>query len=141
MDSSSKVILVADDEENLRILYAEELGDEGYRVILAQNGKEAIEAINRISFDLIILDIVMPMMDGMEALGRIIRQHSNIPVILYTSYPQYRDDFISWAADAYLIKSPDLTELKAMIGHLLTNEKGGCSRSNSLLAEVPRLIP
>jgi len=60
METDSKVILVAEDDENLRTLYAEESGDEGYRVILVQNGKEAIEAVKRIPFDLIILDISCP---------------------------------------------------------------------------------
>jgi len=60
METDSKVILVAEDDENLRTLYAEESGDEGYRVILVQNGKEAIAAVKRIPFDLIILDISCP---------------------------------------------------------------------------------
>jgi CheY-like chemotaxis protein len=72
--------------------------------------------------DLIVLDIVMPVMDGMEALGRIVGKERKIPIILNTSYPGYRDDFMSWAADAYVTKSSDLTQLKDTIKRLL--EKG-----------------
>ncbi len=69
--------------------------------------------------DLIVLDIVMPVMDGMEALGRIVGKDRKIPIILNTSYPEYRQDFMSWAADAYVMKSADLGELKAKISELL----------------------
>jgi len=72
--------------------------------------------------DLIVLDIVMPVMDGMETLGRIVGKERKIPIILNTSYPGYRDDFMSWAADAYVTKSSDLTQLKDTIKKLL--EKG-----------------
>ena len=136
MESGSKIILIAEDEENLRTLYAEDLRDEGYQVVLAQNGKEATEAIERIPIDLIILDIVMPVMDGMEALGRIIGRHKDIPIILYSSYPHYKDDFMSWAADAYVMKSSDLTELKEMIRFLLEKERRGSSKSDALKREI-----
>ena len=75
--------------------------------------------------DLIVLDIVMPVMDGMEALGRMIGKHKDIPIILYSSYPHYRDDFMSWMADTYLTKSSDLTELKETVRDLLEKKKKG----------------
>jgi len=72
--------------------------------------------------DLVILDIIMPVMDGMEALGRILGKKRKIPIILHTSYSHYKEDFMSWAADAYVIKSSDLIELKEKIREFL--EKG-----------------
>ena len=117
-----KKILVVEDEESLRLLYEEELGAEGYDVLTAENGREAIRELEEGKPDLIILDIVMPVMDGIEALGRILRKKRSIPIILNTSYSAYRDDFMSWAADAYVTKSSDLTELKIKIKELL--EKG-----------------
>jgi CheY-like chemotaxis protein len=116
-----KRILVVEDEEGLRLLYKEELEAEGYEVLTAQNGREAIQKLEE-EPDLIILDIVMPVMDGMEALGRIVGKERKIPIILNTSYPGYRQDFLSWAADAYVTKSIDLGELKDKIKELL--EKG-----------------
>ena len=117
-----KKILIVEDEESLRLLYEEELKAEGYKVITAGNGREAIQKLEEEKPDLIILDIVMPVMDGLEALGRIVGKERKIPIILNTSYPGYRQDFISWAADAYVTKSTDLDELKKKVKELL--EKG-----------------
>ncbi len=114
-----KRILIVEDEEPLRFLYEEELKKEGYEVLTACNGKEALLRLEAEKPDLIVLDIVMPVMDGMEALGRIVGKDGKIPIILNTSYPEYRHDFMSWAADAYVIKSADLRELKATICELL----------------------
>jgi len=119
---SMKKILVVEDEEGLRLLYEEELAAEGYDVITARNGKEAIQKLEVEKPDLIILDIVMPVMDGMEALGRIVGKDRKIPIILNSSYSGYREDFMSWVADAYVTKSSDLEELKAKVKELL--EKG-----------------
>ncbi|MDI7259872.1 MAG: response regulator [Thermodesulfobacteriota bacterium] len=117
-----KKILIVEDEEGLRLLYKEELEGEGYEVLTARNGKEAIQQLEEGKPDLIILDIVMPVMDGIEALGRIVEKDRKIPIILNTSYPGYRKDFMSWVADAYVTKSIDLEELKGKIKQLL--EKG-----------------
>lgn len=116
-------ILIVEDDESLSLLYSTELSDEGYECLLVGNGKEAIRVLREVRPDLIILDIVMPVMDGMEALGRIIGQYRDIPIILHSSYPGYKEDFMSWSADAYLIKSSDLTELKATIKDLLDKKK------------------
>ncbi len=137
MENGPKIVLVADDDENLRTLYGEDLKDDGYQVVLAQNGREVLEAVERVPIDLIVLDIVMPVMDGIEALGRIIARHKDIPVILYSAYPHYKDDFMSWAADAYLMKSSDLTELKEMIRHLLQKEKRGSFKSDDMKRKIP----
>ena len=69
--------------------------------------------------DLVILDIRMPGMDGLEALPRILGLKEGLKVILNTAYSQYQDTFMSWAADAYIVKSADLTELKAKVKELL----------------------
>ena len=61
-----KKILVADDEMSIRLLYSEELKEEGYEVYQAANGREALEVVDKIPLDLVILDIKMPEMDGME---------------------------------------------------------------------------
>ena len=114
-----KKILLVEDEESLRLLYEEELKAEGYEVITAGNGKEALRQLEGIKPDLIILDIVMPVMDGMETLGQIMGKKRTIPIIIHTSYPGYREDFMSWAADAYVAKSSDLRELKDTARDLL----------------------
>ncbi|MFB3886000.1 MAG: response regulator [Thermodesulfobacteriota bacterium] len=120
-----KKILVVEDEESLRLLYKEELEAEGYQILTAANGREALQQLEQGKPDLIILDIVMPVMDGMEALGRMVGKERKIPIILNTSYAGYREDFMSWAADAYVTKSVDLGELKDKVKELL--EKGKVS--------------
>ncbi len=110
-----KKILIVDDEENIRFLYEQELFDEGYTTIQAKDGKDCLEKLQTESPDLIILDIRMPRMDGLEAIGKIIEMKKNIPIIINSAYSTYKDDFMSWAADAYVIKSYDLDNLKETI--------------------------
>ncbi len=85
-------ILIVDDEENIRFLYDQELTDEGYQTVLAQDGKECLEKVEAESPDLIILDIRMPKMDGLEAIGKIIELNKSIPIIINTAYSTYKDD-------------------------------------------------
>ncbi|MCZ7644276.1 MAG: response regulator [Planctomycetota bacterium] len=112
-------LLVVDDDKNLRTLYEQELGDEGYQVTLAASGPEALEYLKKDRPNLIILDISMPGMDGIEALGKILAKDKSMPVILNTAYSTYKDNFMTWSADAYVVKSGDLTELKAKIKEVL----------------------
>jgi len=125
-----KKILVVEDEETLRLLYQEELEEEGYEVFTAKNGKEGLQKLRKERPDLVILDIVMPEMDGIEALGRILGEQKQIPIILHTSHPGYQEDFMSWAADAYVLKSSDLKELKDKIKGFL--EKRGSNKKKEV---------
>jgi CheY-like chemotaxis protein len=115
-----KTILLVDDEKSVRLLCREVLNEEGYDVIEAEDGLDAIRKVEEKNPDLVILDIQMPRMDGMEALPQILHKKRDVPVILYTSYSQYQKDFMTWAADAYVVKSSDFTELKERIQELLS---------------------
>ena len=108
-------ILVVDDEEHQGLLYEQELTDEGYLVDIVTSGYQALEKVKETMYDLVILDIGMPDMNGLETLGRMLSMDNKLPVILNTAYPSYKDNFMSWAADAYVVKSSDLTELKSKI--------------------------
>ncbi len=112
-------LLVVDDEESIRLLYEQEFTDEGYDVLLASSGEEALKVLGKEPVDLVILDIRMKEMSGLEALQRIVKEKKNLPVILCSAYSSYQDDFSSWLADAYVIKSSDLTELKEEVKRLL----------------------
>ncbi len=112
-------LLVVDDDKNLRLLYEQELSEEGHDVKLAGSGPEALDYLKSTRPDLIILDISMPGMDGIEALGKILAKDKTMPVILNTAYSTYKDNFMTWSADAYVVKSGDLTELKAKIKDVL----------------------
>ncbi len=123
----STILLVEDDPKE-QVLYRAELRNEGYDVILASDGREALEKVQQGMPDLVILDIWMPGMDGIDSLGYILRENRKLPVILYSSDPSYKNDFRSWSADAYLLKSSDLTELKETVRALLEkreSEVGG----------------
>ena len=114
-----KTILVVDDDEAIRTLLQEELEDEGYKVLIATNARDALKMVEAEPLDLVVLDIRMPGMDGLEALPRILGIKEGLPVIMNTAYSQYQDSFMSWAADAYVVKSSDLTELKEKIKELV----------------------
>ncbi|MGB9711222.1 MAG: response regulator [Thermodesulfovibrio sp.] len=107
-------ILVVDDEKNILMLYKAELEDEGYEVITANSGREAIELFESEKPDMVTLDIMMPDIDGIQVLRQLKQKNPNIPVIMLTAY-DYRDDFSIWASDAYVVKSSDLGPLKETI--------------------------
>ncbi len=115
-------ILLVEDDKNQCLLYEQELKLEGYEVVTASNGKEALEKVQEKLTDIIIMDINMPKMDGIEAMGRILSKNKEIPVIINTAYSDYKDSFMSWAADAYIVKSSDLSELKNTIKEILTKK-------------------
>ena len=114
-----KKILVVDDEVNQGLLYEQELTDEGYEVDVANSGQRALALVKEKNYDLVVLDIGMPYMDGLETLGKMLSMDNRLPVILNTAYPSYKDNFMSWAAEDYVVKSSDLTELKQKIGEVL----------------------
>jgi len=115
-------ILLVEDDKNQRLLYEQELMHEGYEVVTASNGKEALEKVQEKLPDIVIMDINMPKMDGIEAMGRILGKNKEIPVIISTAYSNYKDSFMSWAADAYIVKTSDLSELKEKIKEVLAKK-------------------
>ncbi|MDL1976528.1 MAG: response regulator [Deltaproteobacteria bacterium] len=113
-------ILVADDEYLLRELYAAEFSNEGYEVISTGDYDGVMEMIEQNSPDLIVLDIRMGECNGLDLLQDIRNSYRDKPVILCTAYPSFRHDLKSIAADYYVIKSQDLTELKTKINMALS---------------------
>ena len=112
-------VLVVDDDASLRALYTKELTHEGHDVAVVASGKEALESIGASRPDIVVLDIKMEGMDGLSALDEIMKRDSTIPVILNTAYSTFKSDFTTWNADAYVVKSSDLRELKETIDHVL----------------------
>ena len=115
-------ILVVEDDKNQRLLYEQELKLEGYEVVTASDGKEALVKVQEQLPDLIIMDINMPRMDGIETMGKILGRNKEIPIIINTAYSNYKDSFMSWAADAYIVKSSDLLELKNTVKEILAKK-------------------
>ena len=116
-----KTILVVDDEPNMRQLIAETINDAGYKVRTAGNGFEALEIIENEPIDLVILDIQMPQLDGLEAIGKIKEFKKNLPVILHTGYGEYKTrDYRTWVASAIIKKSSDFEELLEAINKIFS---------------------
>ncbi|MBE9574335.1 MAG: response regulator [Proteobacteria bacterium] len=112
-------ILVVDDEEHIRLLYSEELSEAGYEVVTAADGHKLIERIETEKPDLVVLDIKMVDYNGLDLLQEIRNKFYDMPVILCTAYDTFKEDIKSIAADFYVIKSFDLTELKKKIATAL----------------------
>ncbi len=112
-------ILVVEDEKSLRLLYRQDLEQDGHMVVTAGTAAEGLRALEFESPDLVVLDIRMPGVDGLDCMGRMLDRKPRIPIVLNTAYSSYKDNFLSWAADAYVIKSSDTGELRAKIRELL----------------------
>ena len=114
----ARILIVDDDREVLEAMN-QALQAEGALTQTCGDGNSAVRVCEVDPPDLVVLDIRMPNMDGLEALGNIVQHHKKVPVIINTAHAYYQDNFISWLADAYITKSPDLTELKETISDLL----------------------
>jgi len=114
-----KKILVVEDEKALCLLYEEELGKAGYAVTAVYDADSALEKLKKTAFDLIITDIRMPGKNGIELITQIMGLRKDIPIIINSAYQSYKEDFMTWAADAYVVKSASLDELKKKIKDLI----------------------
>jgi two-component system response regulator (stage 0 sporulation protein F) len=117
-------ILVVDDEKSIRNLYEVELSDEGYEVVTTGEGKEIFNLIASVQPAAVVLDIRMEDCDGLDLLQEIRNLYPELPIIMNTAYDSYREDVKSVAADHYVVKSHDLTELKAKLAKVTKKENG-----------------
>ena len=108
-------ILLVDDDKNIRRYYTEELSDDGHQVSAVASGHQLLRIINLFKPDVMVLDIKLVDYDGLELLKEIRNEYYNLPVILCSAYQTYKYDQRSIAADYYVVKSFDLSELKTMI--------------------------
>ena len=120
-----KTILVVNDEQSTRFLYTEKLEEDGYQLLVATNGEEALKLLEKKNPDLIILDIKISGMDGVEVMSKIKDEKRDIPIILCSAYGQYKQGFRIWASDAYVVKSGDLRELRLTIKEIFNQQKIG----------------
>jgi len=112
-------ILFVDDEEPIRILYSEELAEEGYEVIPCEDVSKLMELIEQRQPDLVVMDIRLGEYDGLDLLQDIRNAHDELPVILCTAYPSFRHDLKAIVANDYVVKGSSLEELKSKIRRTL----------------------
>jgi len=128
-------ILVVDDEKLLVKGIKFNLQNEGYQVECAYDGAAAVELARTGSFDLIILDLMMPEIDGLEACMRI-REFSNVPIIMLTARSEDTDKIIGFecGADDYITKPFNILELKARIRAMLRRASGAAQTKSRIVA-------
>ena len=132
----AETILVVDDQASVRQLLQEYLNEQGYRVVSAADGQSALYSARHEQPDLILLDVMMPKMDGYQFL-RIFRQERQTPVIILTAREEETDAVLGLdlGADDYVIKPFRMRELLARIRALLRRTDGAAERSEVLRAE------
>ena len=126
-ESANICIAIVDDDPRIRRLLEEELHDEGYETISFGDGFELLEQITALKIDLILLDLMMPQLDGIETLKRIKRVGCKTPVVIFTALSdnEKRREAESAGAAEYVLK-PDLFEHPAkVIGRHLSHAQAG----------------
>ncbi len=131
----SKLILIVDDEARMRRFMQMNLDLEGYRVIEAEDGMQAVERVRDDLPDLVVLDVMMPRMDGFEAL-RLIREISNVPVIMLTvnSDEDSRVKGLDLGADDYVTKPFSPRELASRIRAVLRRTEAASPIDRGMIA-------
>ncbi len=138
--SAPRIVLVVDDEARMRRFIRMNLELEGYQVIEAENGLRALEQIRTYAPDLIIMDVMMPEMDGFEAL-RLLREISTVPVILLTVKSDEEDKIygLGLGADDYITKPFSPRELNSRVNAVLRRAEWPAPAPRTILRIDDRL--
>ena len=112
-------ILLVDDEPSIRLFYSAVLADEGHEVVEAPSGSDALRLLDVETPDLVVLDIRLGTSSGLELLQQIASHPAHVPVIILTAYASFQDDYTTWLAESYVLKSSDPTEFLAEVHRIL----------------------
>lgn len=134
-------ILLVDDEPSIRLFYSAVLADEGHDVVEAPSEAEAVRLLEAEPPDLVVLDIRLGSQSGLELLQHIASHPARVPVIILTAYASFQDDYTTWLAESYVLKSSDPTEFLAEV-HRVLDRRGRRSanfpfRPRSTLSDAP----
>ena len=115
-------ILICDDEDALRTILSSELAGAGYEVATAADGEEGVTEVKNRKFDLVLLDIKMPKMDGFEVLKYIKKDHPGVKVIMLTGFADLKNAIESkkYGAEDFVSKPYDLVDLLTTIERVLS---------------------
>jgi two-component system response regulator (stage 0 sporulation protein F) len=141
-------ILIVDDQLYVRDLFSDELADQGYQISSLSDAESVRRHLKSLRPDLVLLDLCLDGPNGFEVLDDIKCNYPRLPVIILTAYDSFRDDPRLSQADAYVIKSGDLTELKRKIANVVMRmpetdditEAQKCSRQVGMADHYPRTI-
>lgn len=114
-------VLVVDDDANIRLLLREELTYAGHTVSCASDGPEGLEAAAVQCPEIVVLDVKMPGMDGIEVLRHLKRRCPEVRVLLFTAYGDHRGEAMTLGADGYVVKSFELSRLTDEIARVLNS--------------------
>ncbi len=127
-------VLLIEHNANQRILYEMALRQEGYNVVSVGRAKEALLNVKSLSPDIIVFDILMPDMDGIQFIGRLLYFNKKHKIVVHTAYETFENNLMMLGVDAYVRKSSDLTTLRNKIRELL-------EQSNALKSLTEDLCP
>jgi DNA-binding response OmpR family regulator len=116
-----KTILIVEDEEALREIFKDELAETGYNVLTSGDARDCFTQLSANKVDLLILDIKLPDLSGLELLERIRKKYPDLPIIMASAYDSFRTDFAVWIANVsdYIVKPVDLGVLKEKIKKII----------------------
>jgi two-component system response regulator (stage 0 sporulation protein F) len=116
----AKIILLVDVHEAFLTMLTKEFKEEGYQILTARSGLEALRVLEENpDVDLVITDLHLHEMDGADLLRQIKERWLGLPVIIHTAYTQYKENFLTWAADDYIVKSLDFSDLNNSVKKLI----------------------
>ena len=118
-------VLIVEDEADIRDVLVETLKRWGYDAVVAENGKVGLDKFRSQSFSLILTDIRMPVLDGLQMLKTMRKENQEIPIVVITGYPSVDSavESLSEGADYYIVKPINFSDLKAKIGKSLEKRK------------------
>ncbi len=117
-----KTVLIIDAEPTWRDRFCAELEAEGFHVLTAADSGEAFSHLENIAFDLVISEVGSPLGRDLENLNEYLKRREEAKLVITSEHPELKNDFRIWIADAFVIKSDDLSELKATVKSLLIDE-------------------
>lgn len=112
-------ILIIDGAANLRLLYQLEFELEGYEAVAVGSGKEVLEILAHEKIDAVVLDFLLPNSGGLQLIDDLLTRQRHLPIIINTGYAQLRQNFRCWGAEAFVVKSSDLTKLKSALAQVI----------------------
>jgi DNA-binding NtrC family response regulator len=120
-----KRILVVEDDQDIRDLLVETLQRSGFEIDTAENGKQGLQQFQAHHYDLILTDIRMPVMDGLQMLKMIKKEDSKMPIVVVTAYPSVDSavECLVKGADDYLVKPIQMDDLNVKINKALDKRK------------------